>query len=130
MPMVTATRATESVARSSRAKEERKAIRSVRMVACRYSEVIARIDSAWALARPKTLRVGRPATTSRKWPESRESSFHCRSIRAWVYQPMRIMKSGMSGSVTTMMAAETQSSVTIRARTATGTTTARPNWGR
>lgn len=37
------------------------------------------------------------------------------------------MKSGMSGSVTTMIAADTQSSVTIRASTATGTTTASPS---
>ncbi|CAM5511221.1 hypothetical protein SCALM49S_02686 [Streptomyces californicus] len=82
------------------------------------------------MARPKTLRVGSPATTSRKCPESRDSSCHWRSIRDWVAQPIRIMKSGMSGRVTTMIAAETQSSVTIRASTATGTTTARPSCGR
>lgn len=76
IPMVTATRATEIVASSSSAKDERKAIRSVRMVAWRYSPVIRRIDSACALARPKTLSVGRPATTSRKCPESRDSSRH------------------------------------------------------
>lgn len=74
--MVTATSATDSVASSSSANDDRKAIRSVRRVACRYSEVIVRIDSAWALARPKTLRVGSPATTSRKWPDSRDSSRH------------------------------------------------------
>ncbi len=130
MPIVTATSATESVARSSRAKDERKAIRSVRRVACRYCEVMVRMDSAWALARPKTFSVGSPATTSRKWPESRESRRHCRSIRDWVAQPIRIMKSGMSGSVTTMIAAETQSSVTTLASTATGTTTASPSCGR
>ncbi len=66
MPIVTATRATEIVASSSSAKEEMKAIRSVRMVARRYSPVIRRIDSACALARPKTFSVGSPATTSRK----------------------------------------------------------------
>ncbi|RPK47564.1 hypothetical protein EES39_11865 [Streptomyces sp. ADI92-24] len=76
MPMVTATRATESVASSSRAKDDRKAIRSVRTVASRYCEVMVRMDSAWALARPKTFSVGSPATTSRKCPESRESSRH------------------------------------------------------
>lgn len=43
---------------------------------------------------------------------------------------MSTMNSGISGRVTTMMAAETQSSVTIRARTATGTTTASPSCGR
>lgn len=91
---------------------------------------MVRMDSAWALARPKTLSVGRPATTSRKWPESRDSSRHWRSIRDWVAHPMRIMKTGISGSVTTMMAADTQSSVTIRASTATGTTTASPSCGR
>ncbi len=130
MPMVTATRATDRVARSSRAKDDRKAIRRVRRVACRYSPVIRRIDSACALARPKTLSVGSPATTSRKWPESRDSSFHCLSIRDCVAQPMSIMKTGISGSVQTMIAADTQSSVTMRASTATGTTTASPSWGR
>ncbi|CAM5731661.1 hypothetical protein SALBM311S_08700 [Streptomyces alboniger] len=45
-------------------------------------------------------------------------------------QPISTMKTGMSGRVPTMMAAETQSSVTIRTSTATGTTTARPNCGR
>lgn len=128
--MVTATRATDRVARSSRAKDDRNAIRRVRSVARRYCEVMARMDSACALARPNTFSVGSPATTSRKCPESRDSSRHWRSIRDWVAQPMRIMKSGMSGSVTTMIAAETQSSVTILARTATGTTTASPSWGR
>ncbi len=44
--------------------------------------------------------------------------------------PMRIMNTGIRGSVTTMMAADTQSSVTMRASTATGTTTASPSWGR
>ncbi len=76
MPIVTATKATERVARSSRAKEETKAIRRVRMVAWRYSPVIRRIDSACALARPNTFRVGSPATTSRKCPDSRDSSCH------------------------------------------------------
>lgn len=128
--MVTATRATESVARSSRAKEETKAIRRVRMVACRYSPVMRRIESACALARPNTFRVGSPATTSRKCPESRDSNCHWRSIRDWVAQPIITMKSGMSGRVPTMIAADTQSSVTIRASTATGTTIARPNCGR
>lgn len=128
--MVTATSATEIVASSSRAKDERKAIRSVRMVAWRYSPVIRLIDSAWALARPNTFSVGSPATTSRKCPDSCDSSRHWRSICARVAQPMSTMKTGISGRVPTMIAADTQSSVTIRARTATGTTTARPNCGR
>ncbi len=127
IPIVTATSATDSVASNSSAKEERKAIRSVRRVAWRYSPVIRRMDSACALARPKTFSVGSPATTSRKCPDSRDSSRHWRSIRDWVAQPISIMKSGMSGRVPTMIAADTQSSVTIRASTATGTTTASPN---
>ncbi len=130
IPMPTATSATESVASSSSAKEDRKAIRRVRSVARRYSPVMARMDAACALARPKTFSVGSPATTSRKWPDSRDSSRHWRSMRFCVAQPMRIMNSGISGSVTTMIAAEIQSPATIRASTATGTTTARPSCGR
>lgn len=128
--MVTATSATDSVASSSSAKDDRKAIRRVRMVAWRYSPVMRLIDSACALARPKTFSVGSPATTSRKCPDSRDSSRHWRSIRDWVAQPISIMNTGMRGRVPTMMAAETQSSVTMRASTATGTTTARPSCGR
>ncbi len=128
--MVTATSATESVASSSSANDDRKAIRRVRMVACRYSPVMRLIDSACALARPKTFSVGSPATTSRKCPDSRDSSRHWRSIRDCVAQPISTMKIGMRGRVPTMMAAETQSSVTMRASTATGTTTASPSWGR
>lgn len=45
-------------------------------------------------------------------------------------QPISTMKTGISGSVPAMIAADTQSSVTIRASTATGTTTASPNCGR
>ncbi len=105
-------------------------MRRVRMVALRYSPVMRRIDSACALARPNTFKVGRPATTSRKCPDNRDSSCHCRSIRDCVAQPISIMKIGMSGSVPTMIAAETQSSVTIRASTAAGTITASPNCGR
>ncbi|CAM5641398.1 hypothetical protein STENM36S_03326 [Streptomyces tendae] len=130
MPMATATSATDRVASSSSAKDDRKAIRRVRRVARRYSPVMRLIDSAWALARPKTFSVGSPATTSRKCPDSRDSSRHWRSIRDWVAQPISIMKTGMRGRVPTMMAAETQSSVTMRASTATGTTTARPSCGR
>lgn len=130
MPMPTATSATDSVARSSSANDDRNAIRRVFSVARRYSEVIVRIDSACALARPNTLSVGSPATTSRKCPDSRERSRHWRSVCAWVAQPISAMKSGMSGRVTTMVAADTQSSVTILASTATGTTTASPNCGR
>ncbi len=43
---------------------------------------------------------------------------------------MSTMNSGISGSVTTMISAEIQSAVTIRASTATGTTTASPSCGR
>lgn len=130
MPIVTATNATESVDSSSSANDEMNAMRSVRMVARRYSPVMRRMDSACAVARPNTFSVGSPATTSRKWPDRRDSSRHWRSIRDWVAQPISIMKTGISGRVPTMIAADTQSSVTILASTATGTTTARPSWGR
>ncbi len=128
--MVTATSATDSVDSNSSANEERKAIRSVRRVARRYSSVIRRMDSACAFARPNTFRVGSPATTSRKWPESRDSSRHCRAVWASVAHPISAMNRGISGRVATMIAADTQSPVTIRASTTTGTTTARPSWGR
>ena len=71
-PMATATIATESVATSSRISEDRNVTRSVdervRAVALGASRAIA---ATCARERPNTFSVGRPATTSRKWPPSR-----------------------------------------------------------
>ena len=89
----------------------------------------SRIAVAWALARPKTLSVGSPATTSRKCPASRCSSRAWRCIRVAVEAPTSAMNSGMSGTVTAMMSADTQSAPSATTTTATGTMTARKTWG-
>ena len=62
-----------------------------------------------ALARPKTFRVGRPATISRKCPARRWRRSAWRRIRPAVDAPTSDMNRGMSGRVTAMMKAETQS---------------------
>lgn len=92
--------------------------------------MIVRIDAAWALARPNTLSVGSPATTSRKCPASRLSTLHCRSMYFWVAIPISAMNSGISGRVITIVTAEIQSPNTTRASTATGTVTDRTSCGR
>ena len=43
-------------------------------------------------SRPNALSVGRPATTSRKCPESTPSVDHCLAVADWVYMPTRTMK--------------------------------------
>ena len=81
-PTSTATSAVAIAADSSSTSADKNAIRSAAMVAVRCSFVTVLITSAWALARPKALSVGRPSTTSRKWPPSLASSCHCRWVRA------------------------------------------------
>ena len=88
------------------------------------------MDCTCALARPKTFRVGSPATTSRKWCPSRLSVSHCRRVRASVALPTSTMNTGIRGRVSTIVTVATQSSVTMRASTATGTTTASTSCGR
>ena len=87
-------------------------------------------DLAWAFARPNTRSVGRPATTSRKWCDSRASSRHRRRVRSAVVAPTRAMNTGISGSVTMMMAAESGSATSKRTTTASGMTTASTTCGR
>ena len=62
--------------------------------------------STCAFERPKTLSVGRPATTSRKWPDSRCSVRSWRSVWLRVAVPISTMKTGIRGSVTAMMTAD------------------------
>ena len=75
-PTVTATRATERVANSSRTKEDRKLMRRVRIVSERLAASVRRSPSSWARARPKTCRVGSPATRSAKWLASRVATLN------------------------------------------------------
>ena len=100
------------------------------MVATRCAPVTSLITSAWALARPNTLSVGRPATTSRKWPPSRASSCHCRWVWALVCNPISTAKTGINGSVAPMITAEIQSANATLTSTASGTATASTSWGR
>ncbi len=86
--------------------------------------------STCAFERPKTLSVGRPATTSRKWPDSRCSVRSWRSVWLRVAVPMSTMNTGIRGSVTAMMTAESQSWAATTARTVSGTITASTSCGR
>ena len=91
---------------------------------------MSRTASTWALARPKTLSVGRPATTSRKWPARRWSSRACRRIRTFVEAPTSAMNSGIRGTVTAMITADIQSAPSITTMMVTGTMTAKKSCGR
>ena len=67
--------------------------------------------AACALALPKTFSVGRPATTSVKWPANRDRLSHFSLVSRCVYQPTRAMNSGINGSVKTTMSALVRSAV-------------------
>ena len=122
--------ATDSEASSSSTSDDRNEIRSTPMVLARYWSPTARIVATWAFARLKIFSVGRPATTSRKCPDSTPRVAHCRSTRAWVYWPMRTMNNGMIGTVRAMMTAASRSWVAMTTVAISGTTTARTSWGR
>ena len=129
-PTSTATSAVATAADSSSTRADRNATRSVRMVACRCASVTSRITVAWALARPNSLSVGSPSTTSRKCPPRRASSRHWRWVWARVCSPISTAKTGISGSVTAITTAEIQSASPTRISTATGTRKASTSWGR
>ncbi len=109
-PMATATIATERVVRSSRTMPDRKAIRSVPIVARRFASPSARTRSRGPSARPNARSVGRPATRSRSWEPSRCKDASRRSATPCVSRPTSTMNSGTSGRVTRTTSPDTQSS--------------------
>ena len=68
-PTTTATSAMPSVAASSSTAPDRKATRSVPIVARRYSSLTSRDALRLRAPRLNARSVGRPRTTSRKWPD-------------------------------------------------------------
>ena len=100
------------------------------MVARRYRSLTAAICSACARLRLKARSVGSPRTTSAKWFARRDSACQRSCVRRSVYRPMSHMKTGTSGSVTSMTPAEVRSIAATRESTATGTIAARMTWGR
>ena len=84
---------------------------------------------AWAWARPKTFRVGSPATTSRKCRAMSWRVPTWAEVRSRVVEPTRAMKSGINGTVKPMISAEIQSRETTTTRITTGTTTASTSCG-
>ena len=129
-PTGTATSASDSDAASSSTSDDRNATRSVRIVADRWASATCRITSAWNRALPKARSVGRPRTTSRKWPPRRDRARHWRSVTALVCMPTRAPKIGMSGNVTSTITALARSAVNSRTSTAIGTTPATAIAGR
>ena len=122
--------ATLRLASSSSTMALRKDTRSTRKVSFRYSLLTSASVAACALARRNTLRVGSPAMMSRKYPDSRASDCHCRSTSRRVYQPTRIMNTGINGTVSTRISVVRGSCVSAAPATTTGMMQARNNCGR
>ena len=129
-PTDTATIATDSVAVSSSTSEDRNARRSTRMEVSRYAAVSSSTRRRWVRARPKTRRVGSPATRSRKKPDSRPSAAICAPVRSRVDIPTRAMNTGTRGTVTATITPLGQSPASRATITASGTTQATTSWGR
>ena len=105
-------------------------MRSVRIVASRCASLVRLTSAASALARRKIASVGRPSTASRKWPPSRLSSRHCLRVWSCACQPTSAMNRGISGRVSAMISAESQSASSTTTSTAIGTSTASTSCGR
>ena len=86
--------------------------------------------STWARARPKTLRVGRPWTTSRKWWARRRMACQRRRRWPWAARPTSTMNATMTGIVRATVAAAMTSARRRLTTTAAGTMTASATWGR
>ena len=109
---------------------DRKAIRSVPMVASRCASPSARTRAPCPRSRPCARSVGSPASRSSTCAPSRCIVTRPRSDRPCVSRPMRIMKIGTSGRTATMIAAETQSSPSTTSRTPGVTVAASRSCGR
>ena len=105
-------------------------MRSVPMVACRCASPSVRTRAPGPRSRPCARSVGRPASRSRTCAPSRCMLTRPCSDRPCVSRPTRTMKIGTSGSTTTRIAAETQSSPSTTSRTPGVTVAASTSCGR
>ena len=85
----------------------------------------------WALARPKTFRVGQARHQVEEVPgQALERPHAGAAVRSLVVRPTSAMNTGIRGTVTAMRAAEIQSAPATTAMMVTGTMTARKSCGR
>ncbi|CAB4913623.1 unannotated protein [freshwater metagenome] len=129
-PMPTATSATHSVASNSSTIDDRNAIFSARMVVRRWASPNARTRAAGPCSRPSARRVGKPANRSSSCADNLVIVVSVAAARPLVSKPIRIMKTGMSGRVTAMMAADVRSCVRMTIRTNGVTMTASTSAGK
>ena len=120
-PISTAISATEMVAASSKTSAERNETLSTFIVSSVYLSPINRMRSPWDLSRPKILRVRKPCRESSKYFESVPSDFHFLLTASFVYLPIRAPNIGISGKVTMVIIAESESNRNIVKITAKGT---------
>ena len=118
IPTSTATRATERVVRNSRTPPERKATRSVAIVAFVFASPSARRWVRGAFSRPSARSVGRPDMRSRSWAVKRFMEASLSSEAACVKRPIRIMKMGIRGMTTSAISADQKSRKRITPRAA------------
>ena len=129
-PSTMATNPVPRPANSSRAREDTKATRSVRMVARRRPSLASATSRRPSAVRPKARRVGRPWISSRNRPESDAMKRHCRPVVDAASRPKTIMAGGTTRTRPRRIKNDGQSSQPIQASSPIGARTARTTWGR
>ena len=125
-----ATSPTPNPAIMSMESADRKATRSVRMVADRTPSVAASTSRRPCASRPKARRVGSPSTSWRTRPASEPSRRHCRSERLVASRPKAIIVTGTASTSAMTTTNESQSWVATQTSRMSGMTAAAAAWGR
>ncbi len=125
-----ATKPTPNPAIMSMESAERKATRSVRMVAERTPSVAASTSRRPCISRPKARRVGNPSTSRSTRPASEPSLRHWRSERLVASRPNAIIVTGTASTRATTTANDSQSCVATQTRRISGITAAAVACGR
>ena len=125
-----ATNPTPKPAIMSMASADRKATRSVRMVAERTPSVAASTSRRPCASRPKARRVGSPSTSCRTRPASELSRRHWRSDRLVASRPKAIIVTGTARTRAMTTTKASQSCVATQTSRITGMTAAAAAWGR
>ena len=100
------------------------------MVRRRYSADTRAISAPSARLRPKSFRVVRPWSTSRKWALMRPSAWKCFWLMLSAPMPTRTVKNGIRGAVRSSSAPAAQLTGKTAAAIVSGTSSASASWGR
>ena len=125
-----ATKPTPKPAIRSMARAERKATRSVRIVAARTPSVAAATSRRPCSSRTKARSVGSPSTSWRNRPAREPSRRHWRSDLLVASRPKKIIVNGTAITSAMTTTKDSQSWVATQISSTAGITAAAAAWGR